>query len=41
MGLHCTSIAQWGRGNSVLIREAVKKGKAVFKDSEVSWSSDW
>ena len=29
------------RGNSVLIREAVKKGKAIFKDSEVSWSSDW
>ena len=39
---------QWGSivpplhsGNSVQIREAVEKGKAVFKDSEVSWSSDW
>ena len=32
-----------GVRDSVQVGEAVKKGKAVFKDGEVSWSSldDW
>ena len=42
MGLHCTSTVQ-GVRDSVQVREVVEKGKAIFKDSKVSWSplDDW